>query len=295
MELRALRYFAVVAEERNIGRAARRLNMTQPPLSRALRRLEDELGTVLLVRTSSGVELTIEGVRLYEEAVTLLARAEEIPRRISGQGVSRIFRIGILVDSASKELSVRMVGAFRQRHPSVLVWLHEAELADPTAGLRAARVDVALTRTPFDDDGLSTVSLQRRSVGAVLQASDPLARSSELTTADLADRVWTRMPDVEDERYLGYWTEPELMTAESPAVRTVQDGLQAALWNGAVAIAPLNQVMPTGLVCVPLVDREPTSIVVVWRTADPNPLVRSYVDIARSTVQPDDVLRDVPT
>jgi DNA-binding transcriptional LysR family regulator len=294
MELRALRYFAVVAEERNIGRAARRLNMTQPPLSRALRQLEDELGTVLLVRTSSGVELTIEGVRLYEEAVTLLARAEEIPRRISGQGVSRIFRIGILVDSASKELSVRMVGAFRQRHPSVLVWLHEAEVADPTAGLRAARVDVALTRTPFDDDGLSTVSLQRRSVGAVLQASDPLARASELTTADLADRVWTRIPDVEDERYLGYWMEPDLVTAESPAVRTVQDGLQAALWNAAIAIAPLNQMMPTGLVCVPLVDREPTSIVVVWRTADPNPLVRSYVDIARSTVQPDDVLRDVP-
>src|SRR4030081_1695156 len=83
MDLRSLRYFVAVAEERNFGRAAARLHMTQPPLSRAIRQLEAELSAVLLDRSPAGVTLTCAGAVLYEEARALLDRAEQARARVT--------------------------------------------------------------------------------------------------------------------------------------------------------------------------------------------------------------------
>lgn len=78
MDLRLLRYFVDVAQERHFRRAADRLNMTQPPLSRAIKQLETDLGTVLLHRSSTGITLTTAGSELYDRARTLLAYAEQV-------------------------------------------------------------------------------------------------------------------------------------------------------------------------------------------------------------------------
>ncbi|MBJ7291774.1 MAG: LysR family transcriptional regulator [Williamsia sp.] len=157
MELRLLRYFVAVADEGHIGRAAARLNMTQPPLSRAIRALETELGVVLLERTSIGVTLTAAGTALHHEARVLLEQSERLRVRVAAACGSSVIIVGTLADTAD-QIGNRLVGTFRDRQPHVDVIVQEADLSDPTAGLRAGSVDVALTRTPSIDRGSQCTS-----------------------------------------------------------------------------------------------------------------------------------------
>ncbi|ATE55988.1 LysR family transcriptional regulator [Actinosynnema pretiosum] len=274
MDLRLLRYFVAVAEERHYGRAAARLHMTQPPLSRAIRRLERDLGVVLLVRSASGVELTGAGSALHAEAVALLERADLVRSRVAGADAS--LTVGTL--GASGAGGARLAEAFRERHPAVRIVLREADFTDPTAGVRGGLVDVALARTPFDPTGIGTRVLRLDPVGAVLRADDPLAGRSSLTAADLVDRPWFRLPDGVDPAWRAFWSGPG--AREGAVVRTVAECAQAVLWNGSVGIAPLGEPLGRGLAWVPLADVPPSPLVVAWREGGRDPLVRSFARIA---------------
>ncbi|MFI1768748.1 LysR family transcriptional regulator [Streptomyces sp. NPDC020800] len=155
------------------GRRAHRLHMTQPPLSRALRRLEDELGVVLFERTARGVVLTSAGTVPYEGAADLSSRAERLHSRVTDAAGSATPAVGTLADTA-EHVGSRPVRLFRARHPHVNVTIHESDLGDPTAGLRTGLVDVALTRTPFDAAGLSTHVLRPVPVGVVRPGRGPV-------------------------------------------------------------------------------------------------------------------------
>ena len=280
MDLRSLRYFVAVAEERHIGRAAGRLHMTQPPLSRAIRELEDELGVALLERTPKGVTLTPAGAVLYDEAAALLAQAQRIRGRVTAAAGEEALAIGTLADAA-EHVGGRLVALFRERHPHVHVTLHEADLGDPTAGLRRRLVDVALTRTPFEDNGIGMRVLHSSSVAVVMRDDDPLAGADAVSAADLAGRRWVRLPPGTDPVWTAYWTCGR-HDESAPVLRTIQECLQAVLWNGTSALAPLDQPLPAGLVAVPFRDRPPTELVVAWPKASRNPLVRSFVRIAEA-------------
>ena len=277
MELRSLRYFVAVAEERHVGRAAKRLHMTQPPLSRAIRQLESELGTTLFERTARGVDLTAAGAVMLEEARSLLDHAERLREHVTAAAT---LLVGTLADTV-EHLGTPLVTAFREAHPNITVSLREADLGDPTAGLRAGLVDVALTRTPFEMYGLAMRTLRTEAVGVVLPADDPLAARDTLTTAELSARHWVRLPDGADERWRDYWSVSH--DQDTPPCRTIQECLRAVLWNGATALAPLNQQLPANLVIVPVTDRPPSRLVVAWHRDRTSPLIRSFVDTAVAT------------
>jgi len=270
-------YFVAVAEERNFGRAAARLHMTQPPLSRAIKQLESDLGTVLLHRSAAGVSLTPAGTALLGEARTLLDQADQARIRVAAAAGTATITVGTLADSVER-VGTRLVAAYRRRHPDVEVRVREPDFTDPTAGLLAGLVDVALTRAPFDDTGIAMHVLRADPVGVVLRADDPLAQRDALHVHDLADRRWVRLPEHTDPVWRAYWHAG--LDRDGPVVRTVHECLQAVAWNGTVGLAPLTHALPDGLTMVPLLDVAPSRLVVAWRSASPGPLVRSFVRTA---------------
>ncbi|WP_055491448.1 LysR family transcriptional regulator [Streptomyces sp. TP-A0356] len=277
MDLRTLRYFVAVAEELHFGRAAARLHMSQPPLSRAIKQLEADLGAVLLHRSAAGVTLTPAGAALLDEARTLLDRADQARIRVAAAAGAATITVGILGDSSDRG-ATRLAAEYRRRHPGVEVRVRETDLTDPTCGLRAGLVDVALTRAPFDETGLTVHELRADPVGAVLRADDPLARRDHLTLADLADRPWFQFPDGTDPIWQSYWNGGE--PREGPVVRAVQECLQAVLWNGTVGMTPLGHHPPEELAVVPMIDMAPSRVVAAWNEGDANPMIRSFVQIA---------------
>jgi DNA-binding transcriptional LysR family regulator len=268
MELRTLRYFVAVAEELHFGRAARRLHLSQPPLSRAIKHLEAGLGVTLLHRSPAGVTLTEAGRTLLHEAKILLDHADRIRTTLA----RRTLTVGILGDHGA----ARIAAAFRRNHPHVEIRVREADLADPTCGLRTNQVDVALTRGPFDTRGLKTLVLREDPVGAVLREDDPLAQRDHLTSADLDDRTWFQFPEGTDEIWQSYWNGGR--PRGGPVVRAVQECVQSVLWNGTVGLAPLGHDLGE-LKVVPLTDLPPSPVVLAWVQDDP--LTRAFVEAAQ--------------
>ncbi|MFI2610931.1 LysR family transcriptional regulator [Kitasatospora sp. NPDC018619] len=277
MELRTLRYFVAVAEELHFGRAATRLHMSQPPLSRAIKQLETEVGALLFARSPAGVTLTPAGVVLRDEARALLDQADRVRVRVSAAAGSSTITVGILGDSTDPG-ATRLAAAYRRSHPGIDIRIRDTDLTDPTCGLRAGLVDVALTRAPFNETALTVRELRTDPVGVVLRADDPLACRGQLQLADLRDRRWFQFPQGTDPIWQSYWNGGE--PREGPLVRVVQECLQAVLWNGTVGLAPLGHNLPAELTAVPLIDMPPSRAVAVWNEGDTNPLIRSFIEIA---------------
>ncbi|GLV74471.1 LysR family transcriptional regulator [Streptomyces hygroscopicus] len=277
MELRTLRYFVAVAEELHFGRAAARLHMSQPPLSRAIKQLETEAGAPLFDRSPAGVSLTPVGAVMLDEARSLLHQADRARGRVAAAAGAATLTIGLLGDGTDPG-ATRLARAYRRSHPRIEARLRDADLTDPTCGLRAKAVDVALTRGPFDESGLAVRELRADPVGALLRADDPLARRDCLGLADLAGRRWFRFPEGTDPLWQSYWNGGE--PREGPVVRAVQECRQAVLWNGTVGMTLLDHEPPAGLTVVPLTDMPPSRVVVAWNAGDTNPLIRSFVRTA---------------
>ncbi|MFF0561685.1 LysR family transcriptional regulator [Streptomyces sp. NPDC004266] len=277
MELRTLRYFVAVAEELHFGRAATRLHMSQPPLSRAIKQLEADVGALLFARSPTGVTLTAVGSVLLDEARALLDHADRVRVRVSAAAGVATLTIGILGDGTDPGVA-RLAAAYRRSRPGIDIHIRDTDLTDPTCGLRAGLVDVALTRAPFDETGLRVRALRTDPVGVVLRADDPLARRDGLRLAELGDRRWFQFPRGTDPAWQSYWNGGR--PREGPVVRAVQECLQAVLWNGTVGLAPLGHDLPADLAMVPLTDMPPSRVVAVWNEGETNPLIRSFVESA---------------
>ncbi|MFF9587223.1 LysR family transcriptional regulator [Streptomyces achromogenes] len=277
MELRTLRYFVAVAEELHFGRAATRLHMSQPPLSRAIKQLETDVGALLFTRSPAGVTLTAVGAVLLDEARALLDQADRVRVRVRAAAGAAAITVGILGGGTDPAVT-RLAAAYRRRHPGVDIRVRDTDLTDPTCGVRAGLVDVALTRAPFDETALAVRALRTDPVGVVMRADDPLARRDRLRLADLGDRRWFQFPPGTDPVWQSFWNGGR--PREGPEVRAVQECLQAVLWNGTVGLAPLGHDLPAELAVVPLTDMAPSRVVVVWNEGDTNPLIRSFIEIA---------------
>jgi DNA-binding transcriptional LysR family regulator len=188
LEVRQLRYFVAVAEELHFGRAAERLGMAQPPLSRAIRDLERQLGAVLLERTTRQVTLTAAGEVLLRDARTALEAVTAAARRARQAG-SRSPRLRIAlkadVDGGLLPRILDAYGADEAAPPPELVL---GRFREQPQALRDGRADVALLLCPFDDRGLDSEPLLTEPLLVAVAAADPLAARTRLCLDDLAGR-----------------------------------------------------------------------------------------------------------
>lgn len=177
--------FIAVAEELHFGRAAERLNMTQPPLSRQIQKLEKIVGAELLERDNRKVELTSAGRTFLDEARRLMALAERAPvtaRRIAS-GKSGVLRIGFTAASGFSILGP-LLDELSGIIPDVDIELHELVTGDQLAGLLTGELDLGLARPPFDRESFDSHLLYRESMMLAVPEGHPLGRLGRSITAD---------------------------------------------------------------------------------------------------------------
>ncbi len=181
MELRQLRYFVAVAEELHFTRAARRLGLSQPPLSQQIRQMEEELATPLFDRSRKRVALTEAGRMLLGEARATLAQAEraELVARRAGRGEIGELRVGLFASAPLLPAFARTVIAFRRSLPDARLTLQEAPTLAQLDALQRRALDAGFLRCPSADHlppGLDTVELAREPLVVVMRRDHRLAR-----------------------------------------------------------------------------------------------------------------------
>ena len=186
MELRQLRYFVAVAETGNISRAAKKIFLTQPALSRQIKGLEEEIGQCLFERQAHSVLLTPVGETCLREARELLQHAEQVLERVRAAGQGVRLRVGYAPSLASGLLSVA-VENFTQTHPGARVELSDLSTAEMLAGLEGDKLDVVVTvGGESKTRGLEWTPLVRAPWRLAVNRKHPLAGQARVTPAEVA-------------------------------------------------------------------------------------------------------------
>lgn len=286
MELRQLRYFVALAETRNFHRAAERLNMSQPPLTVAIRKLETELGAALFVRETRGVSLTPAGNAALSLARQTLAQADRFREAVreGATGERGRLRVGF-VGSATFELLPRIIPEFRRRYPLVELVLQEAASATIADRLIADELDIGLVRLPLlDAVAIDTTVIDRDELHAVLPENSPFAKAGTVELADLAKEPFVLQSRIsvlhsitlsacQKEGFVPIVAqEAEQLSAILSLVRS---GLGVALVPARVAHA-----MPPGLRLVPLARRVPIETGLALPRGEITAIARNFAAIA---------------
>ncbi|MFD0486057.1 LysR substrate-binding domain-containing protein [Saccharopolyspora spinosporotrichia] len=184
MELRHLRYFVAIAEEQSLTRAAARLHIAQPPLSAQLRKLETELGAVLVHRTARGTQLTDAGRVLLEEARRILHEVDHAAQMTREAGSGRVGRLSLgFIPSASNVVLPPILRQFKARYPEVRLRLREMRPDEIVERLHDRRIDAGFFYLPIDDPSLHVRSVADDSLVLALPSTHPLADSPRSTCA----------------------------------------------------------------------------------------------------------------
>ncbi len=263
METRELRYFVAVAQELHFGRAAQRLGMAQPPLSRAISQLERRLGAALLERTSRGVRLTEAGSVLLQEAQAALTAVEAAERRTQRAARAATGHAGIVLATkagASTELLAKLLDAYAAEPDAVPVEVNLCGIAEQERLLRDGRADVALLHLPYDSTtGLDFEELVSEAQVVLLPAGHPLTARSSLTLAELDDLPELPLPRLA--RYDGSYPDGPGPQVRDHAQLMQLIGLGRALW---VAPESGQAQLRGGVVAVPVADAGLVTTVIAW-------------------------------
>ncbi|BCZ80529.1 LysR family transcriptional regulator [Paraburkholderia terrae] len=242
MELRQLRYFVAVAEERNFTRAAERLNMTQPPLSRQIQQIEDTVGLALFERGARPLKLTEAGRVFYAQAKRLLEESDELlplTRRLA-QLAERIV-IGFVPSTLYGPLP-DVIRAFREAAPLIQISLIEMFTIEQLSALKGGRIDVGFGRLRFDESQLAREVLVEEPLIAALPAGHALADVAQLTLDALSKETLIIYPSTPRPSYadqqLSAFRDHAVEPAAVHEVRELQTALGLVAAQVGVCLVP---------------------------------------------------------
>ncbi|MER6321455.1 LysR family transcriptional regulator [Streptomyces coelicoflavus] len=294
VDTRLLRYFATVAEEGSLTRAAQRLYVSQPALTKQIRQLESALGVPLFTRSRSGMTLTEPGRALAARVPGLLAGWQAALRetRSAARRADRILRVGFLA-SAANEATQPIIAEFARRRPDWRAEMRQAAWSNPTAGLADSDVDVALVRLPFPgQETLRVVELFSEPRCVALPENHPLAGRGTIDFRELWDEPFVAAPP-ETGPWREYWLaadERDGHPVRIGAVTEQPDDWLTAIANGyGVALAPESAARfytRPGVVHRPVTGIGPSRVAVAWaRADDADPVVQDFVRCCREVCE----------
>jgi DNA-binding transcriptional LysR family regulator len=292
VDTRVLRYFIAVADRLSFTRAASDLYVSQPSLSRQIKRLEDELGAPLFERTGREVRLTEAGAELVPQARGLVREWQETTRRVrtAAAAEANVLRVGF-VATGGGNLARRARAAFAADHPTVTLEPRRFDWGGEADALRDGLADVAFVWLPADTTGLhaSVVATERR--GVALGRGHRLTGRDEVSIMDLRDEplMWTRSAARE---WVDWWAVNPRPDGSAPVWGPENDNVEEMLEHvaGGAAIAIVGESMTTfyahpDLTWRPITDIEPLRIALAWPRATVRPQVNAYVECVRSVAR----------
>ena len=295
MELSQLQYFSVLAEELHFSRAAQRLHISQPPLSVAIKQLEEQLGAQLFERSSKEVRLTPAGEHLRVQARDILERAHRaaLDTRAVAQGMAGSLRLGFVGSSMYRGLP-EALARLQQQHPQVRVDLHELNSAEQVSALLHGKLDLGLMHTLAAPTGLRAQTLLSEPFMACLPQAHALAQRARVAVADMAsERMILFAPAVSPEYFrsirdlcqrAGF--DPELRHE----VRHWLSVLSLVSGGQGVSIVPacLQRVGMPGLAFRPLRQSAAHSeLQAIWRPVPAHPLIDTLLQLLQERIAAD--------
>lgn len=292
MDIKRLKLFVAVAEELNILKAANRMNISQPPLTRHIKLLEEELKTLLFIRTARGVELTEAGSVLLEEARNLISLSELAAERTFKAGQGLLGRIDVgLFSSAVFGVIPKILLAFRQAFPDVTMVMHSLNKSQQIEALRQRRLTIGFNRFFETMDDLAVEQIHTESLFIAINRSDPLAKKKTVPWRDLALHPLVLFPSTARPSFIDQVIDICISDGFKPnVVQEVGDAMNALALVASgfgMAIIPesaTNMKIPN-VVYRPLT-RNPEPVVdlsCVYRINDESPILKEFLAIARNS------------
>jgi DNA-binding transcriptional LysR family regulator len=288
LDLRRLRYFVAVAQELHFGKAAKRLYITQPVLTRQVRQLEQELGVILFTRTTRDVQLTPAGEQLLSEARPLLAAVDAAKRRVRRTGAGEAaLTVGFFVGDPVGQA----VRAFTRDHDDVVVDLMRIYWSDQTEVLLNGRVDVAFVHLPVERAGLELVPAYTASRVALLPRGHALADRDRASLTELTDEPMILHDGAWPEWEAFHNVDPRPDASHpvaGPTVRNIEEKLEHIAAGRAISFVPWTAATAIALqpdvVAVPVDDLLPVQVCLAWNSEAASPNVFTFVDAARDAL-----------
>jgi DNA-binding transcriptional LysR family regulator len=287
VELRQLRYFLAVAEERSFSRAAIRAGVSQPPLSRQIARLEAEIGVELFKRNKHGVEITQAGATFQTEIKSALAQLEYATKatRRSAKG-----QIGTLLlgfgGSAVYTFTPSLLKRFRRNFPDVELALHNVPVTSQLDALIAKRIDIGFLLLPVRNEAIATRILLRDSLNVALPSGHYLSKRKEIPLSALSNCDFIVFPRAAN---FGFYEKVIELCAKANFVpKVVQEisplesviGLVAAGVGIAIVPSVARKFKIAEVVFTPIRERFATvDFAMAWRKVDSSPVVKAFVDM----------------
>lgn len=292
MNLRQMKYFIAVAEELHFGRAAQRLHVSQPPITRQIQQLEEQLGAQLFNRTPRGVELTQAGALFLDEARYIVARLDQAADRVHRAAEGGLGRLDVAIfGTAILSYIPRVVLEFKRRYPDVKVVMHALDKLAQIEALQNRSIDLGFNRLLTPVPGIVIEELMHEPLFAAVAASGPFALRDTIALNELAREPMLLFPASRTQGFVEKVTGLCHEAGFAPVVaQVVGDGLTAMALVASgfgVCLVPesITRVSMQGVRYLPIAGMEAEASVdlsCLYREDDASPILANFLDVARN-------------